>query len=341
MTASLPNSVNRLDFDIQPNDWSRLANLCGPSNRHLRQLEQAMGVSIYNRGNHFSVEGQDGDKARAVLFALYDMTETDELTPERIHLCLRQVELGAPHQEAADERAAEEAVAGGMIGGRALKPCGLNQMRYLKNMTRYTLNFAVGPAGTGKTYLAVARAVTALNNGLVKHLVLVRPVVEAGEHLGFLPGDLVQKLDPYLKPLYDALHDFLGFERVNQLIADGVIEIAPLAYMRGRSLNHAFIILDEAQNTTCEQMKMFLTRMGFGSFAVVTGDTTQVDLPERRSSGLAQAIEVLGEVNDVGFTFFNARDVMRHALVRKIIDAYDRSRAQNGSRPPRDDAEDV
>lgn len=204
-------------------------------------------------------------------------------------------------------------------------PRGRNQARYMKNMMLHELNFSVGPAGTGKTYLAVARAVDAFNEGLVKSLILVRPAVEAGEHLGFLPGSVAEKIDPYLRPLYDALYDFLGYARVNHLSEEGTIEVAPLAYMRGRSLNRAFIILDEAQNATHEQMKMFLTRIGYGSYAVVTGDITQIDLPAHRPSGLVHALSVLKDVPDIGFTFFSERDVTRHALVQSIIRAYEKA----------------
>lgn len=317
------------NLDLAPKDWTRLVNLCGPRNGHIHQLEHALGVSIHNRGGLFSIRGgeQAGRLARKVLRSLYDMTKTCELTPDRVHLHLQQSNLdmldGAPGDggEAGDE-ALDDALDDEEF--TLVKPRGRNQILYLKNMLRAGVSFGVGPAGTGKTYLAVARAVEALNDGLVKKLILVRPAVEAGEHLGFLPGDLSQKVDPYLRPLYDALCDFLSPERMNRLIADGVIEIAPLAYMRGRSLNRAFIILDEAQNTTRAQMKMFLTRLGFGSFAVVTGDTTQVDLMQPGLSGLEHALHILKDVDGVSFTFFSSRDVTRHALVKNIVDAYDR-----------------
>ena len=330
--VTIPLSKNTIcsDFDLQPNDWARLSNLCGPFNWHLKQVEQSLGVNIHNRGNHFSIQGREQMKEIAIklLKTLYDSTKKCQLTPDSVHLHLQQANLDMLDSTPADNpgKADEDTL--------PLKPRGINQKRYLENIERHTLNFGVGPAGTGKTYLAVACAVRALNEGLVKHLTLVRPAVEAGEHLGFLPGDFSQKLAPYLKPLYDALCDFIGFERVNTLIDDGTIEIAPLAYMRGRSLNKAFIILDEAQNTTREQMKMFLTRIGFGSFAVVTGDITQVDLPDRHPSGLAHALEVLKNVNDIGVTFFSSYDVTRHALVKDIIAAYEHD--ENGNKKESD-----
>ena len=327
----MSKSATSFELDLQP-DWSRLANLCGPCNGHIRQLENALGVDIRNCGNRFAVEGNEKAQAlaRKLLRSLYDATETCELTPDRIHLHLQQSNLDMLGSESTEDDEIDDS--DDSDWGSA-KPRGRNQARYLKNMLRSGINFGVGPAGTGKTYLAVARAVDALNDGVVKSLILVRPAVEAGEHLGFLPGDLSQKADPYLRPLYDALSEFLGHKQMHRYLSEGVIEVAPLAYMRGRSLNQAFIILDEAQNTTREQMKMFLTRIGFGSFAVVTGDMSQIDLPNRDASGLKHALEVLREVEDVSFTFFTSRDVTRHALVQSIIDAYERHerRADNPS----------
>lgn len=299
-----------------------MASLCGQFDEHLRQLERRLHVEISNRGNHFQIVGSDRAPMLAgeVLRDLYDATEEAPLTPERVHLHLQQAGLEA----LADvEQAGEKGL---LIHARrcVIKPRGAHQLDYIRNILELDINFGIGPAGTGKTYLAVACAVQALEREQVRRLVLVRPAVEAGERLGFLPGDLTQKVDPYLRPLYDALFEMLGFERVGKLIERNVIEIAPLAFMRGRTLNDAFVILDEAQNTTLEQMKMFLTRIGFGSTAVITGDITQIDLPKGVISGLRHVIDVLRGVEDIGFTYFDARDVVRHPLVKKILHAYER-----------------
>jgi len=310
------------DFTLEPDDGERLANLAGPFDEHLRQIELRLGVEIANRGNVFRVTGR-ADAVRLgerVLRDLYDATEREALTGAQVNLRLSESGIDALDARAA-EGAQEVAIRTkrGTIRGR-----GANQQRYLHAIAIHDINFGVGPAGTGKTYLAVAMAVDALNDSRVQRLILVRPAVEAGEKLGFLPGDLTQKVDPYLRPLYDALYEMLGIEKVTKLIERNVIEIAPLAYMRGRTLNDAFVILDEAQNTTVEQMKMFLTRIGFGSVAVVTGDMTQNDLPRHVKSGLRDAIEVLRDVDGVSFTFFTARDVVRHPLVQRIVRAYER-----------------
>jgi phosphate starvation-inducible PhoH-like protein len=315
------SELNQRDFILDPEDNARLANLCGPFDEHLRQVELRLGVEINHRGNIFQVIGEDAP-ARAtekVLRALYANTEDEALTGARINLQLAESGIDAI-TEAAAEGAQEVAikVKRGVIKGR-----GPNQARYLHAIASHDINFGVGPAGTGKTYLAVASAVEALEANRVQRLILVRPAVEAGEKLGFLPGDLSQKVDPYLRPLYDALYEMLGFEKVAKLIERNVIEIAPLAYMRGRTLNDSYVILDEAQNTTVEQMKMFLTRIGFGTVAVITGDVTQVDLPRNTRSGLRQAIEVLRGVSGISFTFFTSRDVVRHPLVAKIVRAYE------------------
>jgi phosphate starvation-inducible PhoH-like protein len=310
------------DFALDPADGMRLANLAGPFDEHLRQIELRLGVEIANRGNIFRVTGATHavKAGERVLRDLYASTETETLTPPQIHLRLSESGI-----EALDARAAESSqevavkVKRGLIRGR-----GANQTRYLHAIALHDINFGIGPAGTGKTYLAVAMAVDALNDNRVQRLILVRPAVEAGEKLGFLPGDLSQKVDPYLRPLYDALYEMLGIEKVMKLIERNVIEIAPLAYMRGRTLNDAFVILDEAQNTTIEQMKMFLTRIGFGSVAVVTGDMTQTDLPKHVKSGLRDAVEVLHEVEGASFTFFTAKDVVRHPLVQRIVRAYEK-----------------
>ena len=319
------------DFTLDPDDGERLANLNGPFDEHLRQIELRLGVEIANRGNVFRVTGADHSvrEAERVLRDLYDATENETLTGQQINLRLSESGI-----DALDVKAAEGAqdvairVKRGTIRGR-----GSNQQRYLHAIATHDINFGVGPAGTGKTYLAVAMAVDALNDNRAQRLILVRPAVEAGEKLGFLPGDLTQKVDPYLRPLYDALYEMLGIEKVMKLIERNVIEIAPLAYMRGRTLNDSFVILDEAQNTTIEQMKMFLTRIGFGSVAVVTGDMTQTDLPRHVKSGLRDAIEVLRDVDGVSFTFFTARDVVRHPLVQRIVRAYEK-RDEGTDTPP-------
>ncbi len=309
------------DIVLEPADNRRLAGLCGQFDQHLRQIERRLGVEINNRGNRFQVIGGDvaARLAGRVLESLYKEADEGAVTPEQVHLHLSQADAEAVNAEA--EPSVPEVVIRtrhGQIRGR-----GPNQRRYLASIVAHDLNFGVGPAGTGKTYLAVAAAVESLEREQVSRIVLVRPAVEAGERLGFLPGDMAQKVDPYLRPLYDALYEMLGFERVSKLIERHVIEVAPLAFMRGRTLNESFIILDEAQNTTCEQMKMFLTRIGFGSTAVVTGDVTQIDLPRGTQSGLRHVIEVLKDVDAVSFTFFNAHDVVRHPLVQRIVTAYD------------------
>ncbi len=315
-----PNTSPKFqDLLLEPADNTRLATLCGNLDEHLRQIERRLGVEINNRGHQFRVIGEPHAVAVAVavLEALYRTTRDEALTPAQVHLFLQ--EAGADALIEAEPETDEVTIRTrrGLIRGR-----GPNQQRYLWNIQHHDLNFGVGPAGTGKTYLAVACAVDALESNAARRLVLVRPAVEAGERLGFLPGDMAQKIDPYLRPLYDALYEMLGFERVAKLIERNIIEVAPLAFMRGRSLNDSFIILDEAQNTTVEQMKMFLTRIGFGSTAVVTGDVTQVDLPRNIPSGLRQVLQVLKDVDDISMTFFNARDVVRHPLVQRIVNAY-------------------
>ncbi|TWT17665.1 PhoH family protein [Luteimonas wenzhouensis] len=319
------------DFTLDPPDTERLANLAGPFDAHLRQIELRMGVEIASRGNVFRVTGSD-DRAvartEALLRQLYDDAADETLDAGAIHLRLSAAGAARDDDEVAPQEVAVR-VRRGTIRGR-----GPNQARYLHAIATHDINFGVGPAGTGKTYLAVAMAVDALNQSRVQRLVLVRPAVEAGEKLGFLPGDLSQKVDPYLRPLYDALYEMLGVEKVLKLLEKNVIEIAPLAYMRGRTLNDAFVILDEAQNTTIEQMKMFLTRLGFGSTAVVTGDMTQIDLPRHVKSGLRDAIEVLRGVEGVSFSFFEPRDVVRHPLVARIVDAYDRRDAVDAQTGP-------
>jgi phosphate starvation-inducible PhoH-like protein len=314
---------------LEPADNQRLASLCGQFDEHLRQLERRLHVEISNRGNRFNIVGTDQAPHLAgdVLQDLYDATREMPLTPERVHLYLQQAGLEADNVSISDTSGQDL-----LIHTRrcTVKPRGGHQQDYIRNIFELDVNFGIGPAGTGKTYLAVACAVQALEHESVRRLVLVRPAVEAGERLGFLPGDLTQKVDPYLRPLYDALYEMLGFERVAKLIERNVIEIAPLAFMRGRTLNDAFVILDEAQNTTTQQMKMFLTRIGFGSTAVITGDTTQIDLPSSVKSGLHHASEVLDGVEGVGFTHFDTRDVVRHPMVQKILNAYHRFEQDSG-----------
>jgi phosphate starvation-inducible protein PhoH and related proteins len=321
-------------MELAPEDNLRLANLCGQLDGHLRLIERRLGVEIGNRGASFRVIGERDAAAACerLLRDLYAIAADETLTPERVHLHLQSSGIDALLDADADQLPdVVIKTKRGLIRAR-----GPNQQGYLHAILRHDINFGVGPAGTGKTYLAVACAVEALETDRVRRVLLVRPAVEAGERLGFLPGDLAQKIDPYLRPLYDALFEMLGFEKVNKLIERNVIEVAPLAYMRGRTLNDAFIILDEAQNTTPEQMKMFLTRIGFGSTAVVTGDVTQVDLPRGQPSGLRQAVEVLRDIDGISFTFFTARDVVRHALVQRIVHAYDvfdRQILGEGARP--------
>jgi len=319
------------DFTLDPADTERLANLAGPFDGHLRQIELRLGVEIANRGNVFRVTGTEDAVASAehLLRALYAEAGETAFDSHAIHLRLNEANVDHLDDDGFQPQEVAVRVRRGTIRGR-----GANQARYLHAVASHDINFGIGPAGTGKTFLAVAMAVDALNESRVQRLVLVRPAVEAGEKLGFLPGDLTQKVDPYLRPLYDALYEMLGVEKVVKLLEKNVIEIAPLAYMRGRTLNDAFVILDEAQNTTIEQMKMFLTRLGFGSTAVVTGDLTQVDLPRHVKSGLRDAIDVLRDVEGASFTFFEARDVVRHPLVARIVSAYDRRDAQDRETGP-------
>jgi phosphate starvation-inducible PhoH-like protein len=310
------------EIALTPNDNNRLVNLCGQLNIHLRHIEARLQVDIANRGNQFKVTGEEApvSAARAVLQKLYENTKTEQITAEQVHLMLQDASID--ELLASPEIPAQQIISiktkFGLIKGR-----GINQQDYLRKITSHDINFGVGPAGTGKTYLAVACAVEALLHEKVRKIILVRPAVEAGEKLGFLPGDMSQKVDPYLRPLYDALHEMLGFERVEKMLEKGMIEVAPLAFMRGRTLNDSFIILDEAQNTTLEQIKMFLTRVGFGSTTVITGDVTQIDLPASKMSGLRHVLEVLKEVEGISFTFFGTRDVVRHPLVQRIVLAYE------------------
>ena len=314
-----------LNFSLSSDDNERLSNLCGPLDKNIRLLETRLGIEINNRGSQFSLYGKKEAIAigEQLLNDLFALTEQGLLTLEQLNLMLHTADLNDRVDELTSKVDSDYPeitikTKRGLVRGRSE-----SQQEYLHNILTHDINFGIGPAGTGKTYLAVACAVEALERDNVRRILLVRPAVEAGERLGFLPGDLSQKIDPYLRPLYDALYEMLGFERVNKLIERNVIEVAPLAYMRGRTLNDAFVILDEAQNTTPEQMKMFLTRIGFGSTAVVTGDVTQIDLPRGQVSGLKQVVEILSEVRGISFTFFDVKDVVRHRLVQKIVHAYE------------------
>jgi phosphate starvation-inducible PhoH-like protein len=312
--------MNALQFSLDPVDNLRLARLCGTFDENLRQIETALEVVIARRGEHFSVEGETGqvELARKILQGFYREAKHD-ISLESLQLGLIEAMKTTSAAQVKTEFVPLLVTPKTEIHGRTPR-----QNDYLQAIQLHDITFGVGPAGTGKTYLAVACAVDALQRDVVKRLVLVRPAVEAGEHLGFLPGDLAQKVDPYLRPLYDALYDLMGPEKVVRAFERGVIEIAPLAYMRGRTINHSFIILDEAQNTTPEQMKMFLTRIGFGSKAVITGDVTQIDLARGQKSGLVEARTVLKEVRGIAFSEFFAEDVVRHPLVQKIVSAYER-----------------
>ncbi len=315
------------DIHLEPADNNRLANLCGPLDKNLRHIERRLGVEINNRGNAFRIIGTDKsvDLTEQLLQSLYEMTATETLSPEKVHLHIQDTGIDREVENDEDVDACIKTKRG-IIRGRSP-----NQRRYLRSIFDHDFSFGIGPAGTGKTYLAVACAVAALEQDRARRIVLVRPAVEAGENLGFLPGDLMQKVDPYLRPLYDALYEMLGFEQVAKYLERNVIEVAPLAFMRGRTLNESFVILDEAQNTTVEQMKMFLTRIGFASTAVITGDITQTDLPRSKTSGLRQVIDVLKEEADISFTFFTSKDIVRHPLVAKILNAYERHEQGNQS----------
>lgn len=328
LTSEPPSpSGQPLRLTLEPDDARHLAALCGQFDAHLRQIEERLQVKIKSRGNQFLLDGDAAATASAstLLEGLYaEVCQGIAVTPESLHLQL---------QHADSDGAGDSVEALQIIRTRkgSIKPRGRNQQAYVRTIQNCDINFGVGPAGTGKTYLAVACAVQALLDEKVRRILLVRPAVEAGEKLGYLPGDLSQKVDPYLRPLYDALYEMLGFETVSKYIERSIIEVAPLAFMRGRTLNHSFIILDEAQNTTREQMKMFLTRIGFGSTAVITGDATQIDLPRGTQSGLTHAANILEDVSGIGFTWFANRDVVRHPLVQRIVAAYENHDATTAS----------
>ena len=313
-----------LRFNLDPDDQDRVNRLCGPTNSTLKQIEEALKIKISNRGSKFKVKGntQNTLAAEIVLKGLYQKLEKKiDVPPEEIHLYLREVMNQNSSTVISGDTSDEKFTL--KTPKTLVSPKGKNQQQYLDVISKKELVFGIGPAGTGKTYLAVASAVNELITGRVEKVVLTRPAVEAGEKLGFLPGDVSQKVDPYLRPLYDALFQTLGFKETNKYIENNVIEIAPLAFMRGRTLNKSFIILDEAQNTTQEQMKMFLTRFGYGSKVIVTGDLTQIDLPKDVKSGLIHALDILSKLEDVGLVRFSSKDVARHALVQKIVEAYE------------------
>lgn len=322
------------DLVLAPLDNIRLVELCGPLDQHLHQIESRLGVEVRRRGNRFQIIGVPVaiKRAETVLQDLYTRAQREPVDSERVHVALQALDMEAAPETAAVVEGAEPTDELKVRTARgAVRARGANQTEYLNNVRTHDLTFGIGPAGTGKTYLAVACAVEALQSEKVRRIILVRPAVEAGERLGFLPGDLSQKVDPYLRPMYDALYEMMGFERVAKMIERNVIEVAPLAFMRGRSLNDSFVILDEAQNTTNEQMKMFLTRIGFGSKAVVTGDITQVDLPNTKASGLRTVIDILKGVRGIAFTLFTSRDVVRHPLVQRIVQAYEANTPDDGA----------
>ena len=302
------------NLELKPSNANTMIRFVGELNENLKFVEKTFNVRIFQNNNNLKIKGSE-ENVRLSAEALKRLYEAAgkgiEITKETLYLCIQD----------SDERAINKEIKI-KTPKKSIVPRGKNQRSYIENIRHLDINFGIGPAGTGKTYLAVALAVDSLLNETVDRIILVRPAVEAGEKLGFLPGDLSQKVDPYLRPLYDALYEMLGIEKTEKLLTKGVVEIAPLAYMRGRTLNNSFIIVDESQNTTKEQMKMVLTRMGFGSQLVINGDITQIDLPKQIKSGLSHAIEVLKETDGVGFTYFSSQDVVRHPLVKKIIDAY-------------------
>jgi len=330
----LNTSTDTHRFTLDSFEAARFANLCGQYDEHLRLIEQRLNITIRNRAEQFELLGprEQTRAAEQLLRRLYRETKHTDLTPDTVHLFLQESSM----QELSSPSAVSSHTVTLRTRKGAIRPRGENQQNYVKSILAHDINFGVGPAGTGKTFLAVACAVDALERELVQRILLVRPAVEAGEKLGFLPGDLSQKIDPYLRPLYDALYEMLGFEHVTRLIEKQVIEVAPLAYMRGRTLSNSFIILDESQNTTTEQMKMFLTRIGFGSTAVITGDITQVDLPRGTASGLIHVTKVLQDVPGIGFTFFKSSDVVRHPLVQRIVEAYESYNSSAQTEPIRE-----
>ena len=302
------------NLELKPSDANIMIRFVGELNENLKFVEKTFGVKIFQNGNNLKIHGDEENvnSSKDALKRLYEAAgQGTEITKETLYLCIQDLDNKTNNQEIKIK-----------TPKKSIIPRGKNQRIYIDNIKKYEINFGIGPAGTGKTYLAVAAVVDALLNEKVDRIILIRPAVEAGEKLGFLPGDLSQKVDPYLRPLYDALYEMLGIDKTEKFLMKGIVEIAPLAYMRGRTLNNSFIIVDESQNTTQEQMKMVLTRMGFGSHLVINGDLTQIDLPKQIKSGLSHSIEVVKETDGVGFTDFSSRDVVRHPLVKKIIDAY-------------------